>query len=110
MQDNVELIQRLARLKSVTHTEQPKGLRIAVSGREAWLAIDQDTLNEHQSNLEVRLAKEHSAKQGLEARLSNPSYVEKAPEQLVEETRKQLVETEQLITKLQAELEVLSNN
>lgn len=108
IQDNAELIKRLARLKEVTFVEQAAGVRIAVSGREAWLDIDQKTLEEHQSNLEVRLAKEHQIQRGLEGRLSNPSYVDKAPAHLVEETRKHLEESEQLILKLQAELKVLS--
>ncbi len=107
--DNQELIARLARLKSVNHTDQPSGVRIAVSGREAWLDIDQKTLDEYLSNLEVRLAKQHDIRESLEARLSNEAYISKAPAQLVEETRRQLAEAEQLIIKLQAELKVIAD-
>jgi len=44
---------------------------------------------------------------GLEARLENPRYVEKAPKHLVEETKQQLEEKKALIERLQHELEVL---
>lgn len=108
--DNVELIAQLTRIGEVRFIEQPKGLRLAASGREAWLDVSAETLAEHQSNLEVRLAKAHQTKKGLDTRLANPTYVEKAPEHLVAETRKQLKETEELIGKLQTELDVLTLN
>lgn len=106
--DNAELISWLARLASVTKIDEPKGLRLASSNREAWLDVDEDTLYEHQTNLEKRLAQTKIEVGGLEGRLSNPNYVEKAPEHLVEESRQQLEEKKALIQRLQRELEVLS--
>jgi valyl-tRNA synthetase len=106
--DNRELIKRLARLKDVTSVVQPKGLRLAVSGRDAWLDVSEDTLAEHQINLEERLAATHHDIQALQGRLSNASYVEKAPTKLVEETKKQLEEKEAVVLRLQHELEVLN--
>lgn len=106
--DNAELITKLARLKSVTQTDQPKGLRLASSGREAWLNIDAETLYEHQSNLEVRLAEANARLKNLAARLANDRYVLKAPAELVEASRKDAEETKALIERLQAELDVIS--
>lgn len=106
--DNADSIQHLARLLEVTHAEQPKGLRLAASNREAWLDVDEETLYEHQTNQEVRLAEAHKFAQTLEGRLGNKSYIEKAPEHLVEETRQQLADTQELIARLTRELEVLS--
>jgi valyl-tRNA synthetase len=108
--DNAELIKQLTRIGEVRFIEQPNGLRLAASGRETWLDVSAETLAEHQSNLETRLAKAHQARKSLEARLANPTYVEKAPEHLVSETRKQLEEAEELSTKLQTELDVLTLN
>lgn len=107
IEDNSTLIAWLARLDKVTKVDQAKGLRLASSNREAWLEIDADTLYEHQTNLEKRLVDARIAVTGLEARLNNPRYVEKAPEHLVEETRQQLAEKKALIERLQHELEVL---
>lgn len=106
--DNAELISWLARLEAVKHTDDPKGLRIASANREAWLELSEETLYEHQSNLEKRLVETKQSAAGLSARLENPSYVEKAPEHLVEETRQQLEEKQALIERLERELEVLS--
>jgi valyl-tRNA synthetase len=110
IEDNIELITRLSRLKDVSKTEQPEGLRLANSGREAWLVIDEETLYEHQSNLEVRLAEAKQQHLRLVGRLENGSYVAKAPAELVEATRKELDETIQLIGRLENELQVIRGN
>jgi valyl-tRNA synthetase len=106
--DNAELIAHLARLKDVQAVDQARGLRLAASNREAWLDIDQETLYEHQTNLEVRLAETKQVVNNLEARLANDSYVSKAPERLVQETREQLEQKKALIERLSEELSVLS--
>lgn len=108
IEDNAELITWLARLDSVRQADQPKGLRLAASNREAWLEVDEATLYEHQTNLEKRLADARKAAAGLNGRLENPNYTSKAPEHLVEETREQLKEKNELIERLERELEVLS--
>ncbi len=107
--DNAELIAKLAHLKSIEHTEQPRGLRLANSGREAWLVIDEETLYEHQSNLEVRLAEAKARLQNLAARLANDRYVLKAPTELVDATRTEANEAKQLIERLQNELQIITD-
>ena len=103
--DNAVLIQKLARLKEVSYVDQARGLRLPSSGREAWLDVSEETIYEHQHNLEARLAETHANIANLEARLANKSYVEKAPVALVEETKQQL-ETKQALAKaLISELE-----
>jgi len=105
--DNAALLQRLAGLAAVTRIDQPSGLRLAVPNREAWLQVDADTLYEHQSRLEARLAECKARIQQLEARLANENYVNQAPEKVVNETREQLEDQRQLETRLGRELEVL---
>lgn len=105
--DNAELIKALARVTSVTPVDMPRGLRLASSGREAWLDVDAETLYEHQTNLEVRLAEARAELERLEARLENKAYVEKAPEQLVTETKEALKHKEVLIERYQTELETI---
>jgi len=107
--DNATLIKRMARLHDVLEADVPRGLRLAVSGREAWLDVDAKTLEEHESNLEIRLTEAHANVKHLKARLDTPSYVEKAPPHLVEQTREELKETEALIVRLQVELEVIGS-
>ena len=106
--DNQNTIKHLMRLEAIEHTDQPRGLRLAAANREAWLDIDSETLYQHQENLEMRLAEARQKLAGLKKRLENPTYVEKAPAHLVEETREQLAEQEKIITRLVSELEVIS--
>lgn len=106
--DNQDTIKHLMRLEAIEHTDQPRGLRLAAANREAWLDIDSETLYQHQENLEMRLVEARQKLAGLKKRLENPTYVEKAPAHLVEETREQLAEQEKIITRLVSELEVIS--
>ena len=105
--DNKDLIKHLMRLESVEEIDQPRGLRLAVANREAWLDIDNETLYQHQTELEVRLAETRQKRDALQKRLDNPTYLEKAPAHLVEETKEQLAEQEQLINRFIAELNVI---
>ena len=105
--DNTELIQHLAKLKGVEQGQLEKGLPLAVANREAWLDVSEETLYEHQTALEVRLAEARARVTMLNGRLSNPSYTDKAPAHLVEQTRDELHETEQRIERMVRELEVL---
>ena len=108
IEDNANLVKSLAKLQSVSKVEQAQGLRLAVSGREAWLDIDADTLYEHQHNLEIRLAETRQHIQTLESRLKNESYTAKAPAHLVEESRQQLKNHQALEERLVAELKILA--
>ena len=105
--DNEILIQKMAKLKSVQLIDQPRGLRLAASGREAWLDVSAETLSEHQSNLEVRLAEAHAQIKSLEIRLSNDAYIKKAPAKLVEESKTQLEQKKALVERLIHELNVI---
>ncbi|OYX36826.1 valine--tRNA ligase, partial [Candidatus Saccharibacteria bacterium 32-50-10] len=107
IEDNQTLIKRLAKLGDIELVDQPRGVRLAVTGRDAWLDVSAATLAEHQTNLEQRLASTHSDVRALEARLGNENYVAKAPAKLVEETKNQLQDKQELIKRLQQELEVL---
>ncbi len=105
--DNTTLLQSLAPILSAQHSEQPRGLRIALPGREAWLDIDEKTLKKHHKDLEVRLKKIQASIAQLETRLTNESYVANAPAQVVEETRTKLSEQQELLARVQSELELI---
>src|SRR5690606_30247167 len=97
----------LARLKDIQHTDTPRGLRLAASGRDAWLDVTEEVMYEHQTNLEVRLAETRAFIKTLEGRLANENYVKKAPEHLVEESRKELESKQKIVDRLEAELDIL---
>lgn len=108
IEDNKTLIKNLADVISVDQVDQPVGLRLAASNREAWLDIPSETLYEHQSNLEMRLAKTRQQLENLNKRLANENYIKKAPAELVEETKQEVVDTQKLIDRLKNEIEVLN--
>ena len=106
--DNADLIQKLSRAKAVEHVDQARGLRLAASGRDAWLDISAEMLYEHQGNLEKRLAATRREVQIIEQRLNNEGYVAKAPADLVAESRKVLTEKQAAIERLEHELNVIA--
>jgi valyl-tRNA synthetase len=109
--DNRSLLEHMVRgVKSVRHDDNTNGLRLANSGRDVWLDISDDLLYEHQTNLERRLAEVHQNIAKLDARLSNKSYISKAPQHLVEETKRELDDAKSLATRLESELEVVSRD
>lgn len=105
---NVELISKLARVTGIEHVDTPRGMRLAASGRDAWLDISAEKLYEHQTNLEKRLAATRKEAEILEARLGNEGYVAKAPAELVEESRKVLADKQATVERLEHELEVIA--
>lgn len=105
--DNINIIKHLSRVEDIIEVHQPRGLRLAASNREAWLDIDQDTLYEHQTNLEKRLAATRLRHKNLQDRLANKNYINKAPAHLIEETKQDLLSTDKLIKRLVAEINVL---
>ncbi len=105
--DNAELVRRLAGLAAVKHTDVARGLRLAASGRDAWLDVSDETLYEHQTNLEKRLVAARNDAAKLEARLANERYTSQAPAHLVEESRQRLVSKQALIQRLVKELQVI---
>lgn len=105
--DNLQLIQRMSKLKEIKVTDQPRGLRLAASGRQAWLDISEETLYEHQTNLELRLAEVNAQINNLSSRLANESYIKKAPANLVEESKEQLKQKEAFKERLLRELDVI---
>lgn len=104
---NEQLVRHMLRLEAVEKIDQPRGLRLAVANREAWLDIDSETLYEHQTNLELRLVDTRNRVKNLESRLANDNYIAKAPQKLIDETRQELANLQQLTDRLVAELNVI---
>ena len=71
------------------------------------MKIPEDILNKHKQNLEDRILKLGQEINTLNTRLDNPRYVEKAPKELVEETRDQLATKQSMLEKMKAELSLI---
>ena len=107
MYDNQLLIQHLTKAPCVPkiNAEDAAGLHLAVHNHNIYIQIPKDIHEKYKHNLEDRVLKMNQEILTLEKRLDSPNYVTKAPKELVEETRKTLLEKRELLKKMKAELE-----
>jgi valyl-tRNA synthetase len=108
---NRAMIDRLARLSEVTVVDTlPKGaVTVAVEGGVFGLPIaDLIDVDEEKARLEKVLAKLSKEIGGLRGRLSNPKFVESAPEEVVDEARENLAQREEEEGKIRAALDRLT--
>jgi valyl-tRNA synthetase len=104
---NRAMIERLARLSGVSQVDAlPSGaVTVAVDGGVFGLPIaDLIDVAEEKARLEKTLQKLGKEIGGLKGRLSNPKFVESAPEEVVDETRENLAQREEEEGKLKAAL------
>ncbi|SHG98408.1 valine--tRNA ligase [Marivita hallyeonensis] len=101
---NETLIKRLARIEALTEVDSfPKGCAtVPAQGATFGLPLaDIIDVGEEKARLEKSLQKLAKEIGGMKGRLSNPKFVESAPEDVVEETRANLAEREGEAAKLE---------
>ena len=108
VEDNEELITSLARLKDVKHDHTPHGLRIVLPRSTTWLELSDEEILSYKDDLQAKLDKLKNEIYALEKRLSNKGYVEKAPEKLVEETKRNLSDKKRQTTHIGEQLSEIS--
>lgn len=101
--ENTKLLSSLANLSGVKQADQPMGIQLTDTSQECWLDIDEDTLSKLEKQLSVRLSETKKYISQLESRLGNKSYIDKAPEALVAETKQQLTEAKSQLNKQQSQ-------
>lgn len=103
------LVTRMAKLKGVKEVASGRGLHLTQSASlldsECWLDVDHETAMRYLAKLEEQQTAEALSVERLRARLSNKSYVQNAPAELVNETKAQLAESEQRLASINAELD-----
>ena len=107
--DNQLLFEKLTSAPSVTPSDgTPKGIRIALANREIYLDVDEKTVKAYSDALDERILAVGRELDALNARMMNPNYVDKAPKELVKETRDAIDEKENLIARLKNERDLIS--
>jgi len=101
--DNIEVIKRLAKLGDLRAVAQSDGLKLTGCSLDAWLVIDKETTKKQIARLEDKQQDAAASVARLEARLANKSYMDHAPEKVVDQTRAQLEEAKQLLADVEAE-------
>jgi valyl-tRNA synthetase len=105
LEDNADVIKRMAHLESMIAVSHSNGLKLTQSTTEAWLAIESDVAKRYTDKLEENRKVETEAVARLASRLGNKSYVQNAPEAVVEQTRSQLAEAEARLEAIKAEIQ-----
>jgi valyl-tRNA synthetase len=103
IEEEAELIKRLGRLGEVKSGQG--GLRLVGLQDDIWLDISQQAAQTYADKLQQSLADSQSRIKQLEGRLSNSNYVDKAPKELVEETKQQLETEKALLNTLRTEID-----
>ncbi|MBQ8996802.1 valine--tRNA ligase [Candidatus Saccharibacteria bacterium] len=108
IEENAELLRALTHTDKIGPTKgSPRGIRLALSGREVYLDVSDDILKVYKDALTERILSVGRELDALEKRLENPNYVAKAPAHLVEETRQGIADKTALISRLKQELTVI---
>lgn len=97
------LLKSIAKLESVTEVQYGQGLHLTSTARTCWLDLDQQSMHHFVNQLKFKRDDQAAVVEKLRGRLSNKSYVNNAPKQIVEETKTQLQEAEALLDKVTAE-------
>jgi valyl-tRNA synthetase len=105
LRDNAAVIKRLARLQDVVQAEQGQGLHLTGTKHACWLDIEHSAAQTYFTEMQAKQGQQINAIKQLKARLANKSYVANAPREVVEETRQQLKEAEELLATMQQEMQ-----
>ncbi len=100
-----DLIKNLAGLSDVSQAGAGSGLHLTGTSHDCCLDLDAVTIQRFLQQLADKSEATKKSISQLESRLSSSSYVSKAPKELVDETRRQLQEAKELLSKQQAEYE-----
>ncbi len=108
VEDNILLIKTFTRVPEIVPLEgSPRGLRIALANHELYLDVPEKIVSEYKDTITEHILSVGRELDALNARMANPSYVERAPEYLVKETQDQIKEKEQIISRLKQQLTLI---
>jgi len=101
--EHAELIKSLSGVSAIAEVRDGNGLHLTQTTHDCWLDLDRGTIERFVKQLQDTLDNTQKSIANLEARLKNKAYMDKAPKELVEQTKQQLSDTQTLLAKQQAE-------
>ena len=108
VEDNLLLIKELTRVPAITNLNgSPRGLRLALANHELYLDVPEQVVADYKDSLTDKILAVGRELDALNLRMQNPNYVERAPAHLVLETKQQIEEKEQLISRLKTQFELI---
>lgn len=103
--EHADLIKSLAGLSEVTEVKDGNGLHLTATAHDCWLDLDHAAIQRFLNQLKEKYESTERSIAQLESRLANKAYTDKAPSDLVNETRRQLAENRELLKKQKGEYE-----
>ena len=108
VEDNLLLIKTLTKVPSLSSLSgSPRGLKIALANHELYLDVPEKVVKEYKDKLTEKILSVGRELDALNLRMMNPNYVDKAPANLVKETRDAIKEKESLISRLKIQLNLI---
>ena len=102
--ESEELIKKLARVSEILDKSSEEEIQLTNTDVLASLEVSREVLDGYMSDLKSKIDESKKIKSGLEGRLKNRAYIEKAPEKLVKETRDSLENINKSLEVLEGEL------
>lgn len=103
--EHAQLIKTLSGLSKIAQVRDGSGLHLTQTDHTCWLDLDTSTIQQFLTQLQTKVTTTTQTITQLESRLHNKAYIQKAPKDLVHQTKQQLVEAQQLLVKQQSEFD-----
>lgn len=97
---NADLIRSMAGLEAVQEVRDGMGLHLTNTSYVCWLDVDQESSRRFLDQLNTKRTSYEQTIHQLEGRLANKGYLEKAPKEIVNQTKEQLEETKAMLEKV----------
>jgi valyl-tRNA synthetase len=101
--ENAAIIERLAHLSGVVEVRDGMGVYLTQTSSRCWLDISADAANQYAVELEAKQQTAQKLIEQLEGRLKNKAYVAHAPRHVVNETKQQLADAQDLLKNITEE-------
>lgn len=105
IEDNAEIITKLAGIYKVDQVESGRGLHLTHSQVDAWIDVEHNVIKEYLDGLKEQYKTLEITKDNLATRLKTKGYTKHAPKELVSESKHQLEATVVLMDRLQKQIE-----
>jgi valyl-tRNA synthetase len=109
MNDNKALIASLGRIKRVEELDEPAGLRLPFGKFNLYIGSSKEMAHDFLVKLTKESNQVEAVIRNLKGRLANDSYVQNAPEELINTTRSDLNEAKRQAELIQEELKTVNN-
>jgi valyl-tRNA synthetase len=109
IEENASLITRMTGISKIQKVSSGKGLHLTRSRHEAWIDVEEQKAAEYINKLIKRREELESEISKLESRLSNKNYTKNAPSKIVQQTKDNLTEQQELAEKISLEIQTFEH-